>query len=89
MFLATMKPRALAKWQQHPGLFDREKLARARTLYEFDNVFTAPLHGFADTPDYWRRASAKPQLARIRIPVRVPNGFHATWVSAERLKRGY
>jgi carotenoid cleavage dioxygenase-like enzyme len=28
-------------------------------------------------------------LARIRMPQRVPNGFHATWVSAERLKRGY
>ena len=29
-------------------------------LYEFDDVFTAPLHGFRDTPDYWARASAKP-----------------------------
>ncbi|MDO8418552.1 MAG: alpha/beta fold hydrolase, partial [Rubrivivax sp.] len=68
MFLATMKPKAMAKWQQHPGLFDRERLAAARTLYEFDDVFTAPLHGFRDTPDYWGRASAKPHLARIRIP---------------------
>ena len=59
---ATMKPKALAKWQQHPGLFDRERLAAARTLYEFDNVFTAPLHGFRDTDDYWARASAKPHL---------------------------
>ena len=65
MFLATMKPRALAKWQQHPGLFDRDKLARARTLYEFDDVFTAPLHGFRDTPDYWapRLGQAAPGAA--------------------------
>jgi carotenoid cleavage dioxygenase len=28
-------------------------------------------------------------VARIRVPGRVPNGFHATWVSAERLKRGW
>ncbi|MEY2801623.1 MAG: hypothetical protein RL513_1208, partial [Pseudomonadota bacterium] len=54
MFLSTMKPKALAKWQQHPGLFDRDKLAAARTLFEFDDVFTAPLHGFAGTRDYWR-----------------------------------
>jgi hypothetical protein len=47
MFLSTMKPKALAKWQQHPGLFDRERVAAARTLYEFDDAFTAPLHGFA------------------------------------------
>jgi len=67
MFLATMKPRALAKLALHPGLFDRQRLLAARTLYEFDDVFTAPLHGYRDTPDYWARASAKPHLARIRI----------------------
>ncbi|HLL18371.1 MAG TPA: alpha/beta fold hydrolase, partial [Rubrivivax sp.] len=42
MFLRTMKPRALAKLQQYPGLFDGERLKRARTIYEFDDVFTAP-----------------------------------------------
>lgn len=85
MFLATMKPKALAKWQQHPGLFDREKLAAARTLYEFDNVFTAPLHGYKDTPDYWARASAKPHLARIRIPALVLNARNDPFVPAASL----
>jgi predicted alpha/beta-fold hydrolase len=85
MFLRTMKPRALAKWQQHPGLFDRERLAGARTLFEFDNVFTAPLHGFKDTPDYWARASAKPQLTRIRIPALVLNARNDPFVPAPSL----
>ena len=85
MFLASMKPKALAKWQQHPGLFDRDKLAAARTLYEFDNVFTAPLHGFRDTPDYWARASAKPHLARIRIPALVLNARNDPFVPAASL----
>jgi uncharacterized protein len=85
MFLRTMKPRALAKWQQHPGLFDRDKLAQARTLYEFDNVFTAPLHGYKDTPDYWSRASAKPHLARIRIPALVLNARNDPFVPAASL----
>ncbi len=82
MFLATMKPKALAKWQQHPGLFDRNKLAAARTLFEFDNVFTAPLHGFKDTPDYWSRASAKPHLAALRIPALVLNARNDPFVPA-------
>ena len=85
MFLATMKPKALAKLKQHPGLFDRERLASARTLYEFDDVFTAPLHGYKDTPDYWRRASAKPQLARIRIPALVLNTRNDPFVPAASL----
>jgi predicted alpha/beta-fold hydrolase len=87
MFLATMKPKALAKWQQHPGLFDRDRLAAARTLFEFDNVFTAPLHGFKDTHDYWARASAKPHLSRIRIPALVLNARNDPFVPAASLPR--
>ena len=85
MFLSTMKPKALAKLQQHPGLFDRERLIAARTLFEFDNVFTAPLHGFRDTPDYWARASAKPHLAQIRIPALVLNARNDPFVPAASL----
>ena len=80
MFLRTMKPKALAKLAQHPGLFSREKLLAARDLYEFDNVFTAPLHGFRNTEDYWARASAKPHLARIRIPALVLNALNDPFV---------
>ena len=85
MFLRTMKPKALAKLAQHPGLFDRDRLLAARDLYEFDNVFTAPLHGFRDTDDYWRRASAKPHLARIRIPALVLNARNDPFVPAASL----
>jgi uncharacterized protein len=82
MFLRSMKPKALRKLQQHPGLFDAGRLAAARTLYEFDNVFTAPLHGFRDTEDYWRRASAKPWLGDIRLPALVLNARNDPFVPA-------
>lgn len=87
MFLSTMKPKALAKLAQHPGLFDREKLAAARTLYDFDNVFTAPLHGFRDTDDYWKRGSAKPHLHAIQIPALVVNAANDPFVPAYSLPR--
>lgn len=87
MFLRSMVPKALAKLRQHPGLFDGERLARARDLYEFDNLFTAPLHGFRDTEDYWHRASAKPHLARIRIPALALNARNDPFVPAESLPR--
>jgi predicted alpha/beta-fold hydrolase len=82
MFLRTMKPKALAKLAQHPGLFDRERLLAARDLHAFDNVFTAPLHGFRDTEDYWSRGSAKPHLHRIRIPALVVNARNDPFVPA-------
>jgi uncharacterized protein len=46
MFLRSMKPKAMAKLKQFPGLFDANKLMAAQDLYQFDDVFTAPLHGF-------------------------------------------
>jgi hypothetical protein len=82
MFLRTMVPKALSKLAQHPGLFDRERLLAARDLYEFDNVFTAPLHGFKNTDDYWSRGSAKPHLHRIRIPALVLNARNDPFVPA-------
>ena len=87
MFLATMKPKALAKLAQHPGLFDREKLLAARDLYAFDDVFTAPLHGFRGTDDYWSRGSAKPHLHRVRIPALVVNAVNDPFVPAASLPR--
>jgi predicted alpha/beta-fold hydrolase len=86
-FLKTMKPRALAKWHQHPGLFDRDRMLRARTLAEFDDVFTGPVHGFAGTEDYWRRASAKPHLADIRIPALALNATNDPFIPAWSLPK--
>ncbi|RSZ32782.1 MULTISPECIES: alpha/beta fold hydrolase [unclassified Variovorax] len=87
MFLATMKPKALAKLAQFPGLFDRERLMSSRNLYEFDDVFTAPLHGFRDTDDYWARGSAKPHLSSIRVPALVVNARNDPFIPAQSLPK--
>jgi len=89
MFLRSMKPKALAKLAQYPGLFSRERLLAARDLYEFDNVFTAPLHGFKNTDDYWRRASAKPVLRRIQVPALLLNPFNDPFVPHQSLPRAH
>jgi hypothetical protein len=82
MFLATMKPRAMQKLAQFPGLFDPQELRVANTLYAFDNVFTAPLHGFNGTDDYWDRASAKPGLTRVQVPASVLNAQNDPFIPA-------
>ena len=80
VFLRTMKPKALRKLEQYPGLFSRQALLTSRDLYEFDNVFTAPLHGFKNTDDYWRRASAKPHLRDMALPTLVLNALNDPFV---------
>jgi predicted alpha/beta-fold hydrolase len=72
-FLQSLKRKSLAKLDRHPELYDAFHVRSARTLRDFDNVVTAPLHGFRDTDDYWTRASAKPWLARIAVPTLVLN----------------
>ena len=72
-FLATLKHNATAKLRQHPELFDLQAMLRATNLYEFDNLVTAPLHGFRNTDDYWLRASSKPHLGAICVPTLVIN----------------
>lgn len=85
MFLRTMVPKALQKLDQHPGLFDRRALLAARDLHAFDNIFTAPLHGFKDTDDYWARASAKPHLRQVAVPALVLNALNDPFVPAGSL----
>jgi len=72
-FLVTLKAKALAKIGQHRLQIDAARVAGARTLYEFDDLVTAPLHGFRDADDYWALASSAPWLRAIRVPTLVLN----------------
>ncbi len=87
MFLKTMVPKALDKLAQHPGLFERDTLLRARDLYDFDNVFTAPLHGFGNTDAYWREASAKPLLGQVQVPALALNALNDPFIPAWSLPK--
>lgn len=88
MFLKSMKPKALAKLAQFPGLFDEQALRASRDLFEFDNVFTAPLHGFTGTPDYWARCSAQPRLSLITgVPALVVNARNDPFIPGASLPR--
>jgi len=86
-FLRTMKKKGEQKLERFPGLFDRQAMRRARTLREFDDIVTAPLHGFRDTDDYWTRASAKPILRRIEVPTLLLNARNDPFLPAAALPR--
>lgn len=75
-FLDSLKRKALEKLERFPGLFDGEAVLKCGTLYEFDNLVTAPLHGFRNTEDYWDRSSSKPWLKHIRVPTLVINALN-------------
>lgn len=85
IFLETLKPKCLEKLKQFPGLYDRDTMMNARDLYAFDNVVTAPLHGYLNTDDYWKRASAKYVLNDITVPTLVLNAQNDPFLPKEYL----
>jgi predicted alpha/beta-fold hydrolase len=88
MFLDTMKPKMQAKLQQWPGFIDAQALAASRDLYEYDNAVTAPLHGFANTDDYWAKCSAGPRLGGlVGIPALALNALNDPFLPAQALPK--
>ncbi|HXC61546.1 MAG TPA: hydrolase [Nitrospiria bacterium] len=67
-FLKTMKEKALEKTARYPGLFDPKAITRVRSFAAFDDLVTAPLHGFRDGLDYWLSSSSAQFLGEIRRP---------------------
>ena len=84
-FLRTLIPKALAMSEAFPGLLDPAKIRSARSLWMFDDVVTAPLHGFADANDYWTRASSKPWLRDVKLPTLVLNARNDPFIPASSL----
>lgn len=68
-FLRSLIPKALAKIARHDELAALATVKDARTLWEFDEHFTAPLHGFTGAQDYYARASALPFLRGVTVPL--------------------
>jgi len=66
-FVRGLKGRMRRKAQLQPGRFAVERLARIRSVREFDEVYTAPHFGFRDAGDYYHRASAMRVIDRIRV----------------------
>lgn len=67
-FLRTLRHKALRKLRSHPGIFDPKRVRTAGGIEAFDDAVTAPLHGFRDAADYYRRCSSGSLLSRICCP---------------------
>jgi len=67
-FLRTLKEKARIKLERFPGLFDPIRMEKAKTLYDFDDAVTAPVHGFYDAHDYYSRSSSLRFLSSIALP---------------------
>ncbi|WP_233992545.1 YheT family hydrolase [Salinibacter altiplanensis] len=72
-FLRSLRRKMRVKARQHSDRVSTRHLQKIHTLRGFDEAYTAPLHGFTDAADYYRRASSKPLLSDLAVPTLLLN----------------
>ena len=86
-FLRPLRKKVLGKITAHRLPLDPRQVRRASTFREFDNLYTAPVHGFKDAMDYWTRASSKAWLKDIVVPTLLINARNDPFLPASVLPK--
>ena len=86
-FLRSLRRKILLKSQLMPGQIDTAPLRKIRRLKEFDDIYTAPLHGFGNADEYYDRNSSRHFLPGIAIPTLIVNARNDPFLSPECLDK--
>jgi uncharacterized protein len=84
-FLRSLRAKAIAKLEQFPDLFDRGRFTSVRTMFDFDDLFTAPVHGFDGAADYYAKSSSLGWLKTISIRTLLLSAVDDPFLPAEVL----
>jgi hypothetical protein len=80
-FLKSLKKKVIRKSLAHPGKIPIQVLEDIKTLAEFDDYFTGPLHGFADAKEYYEVNSSIFFLDQIEVPTLILNALNDPFLS--------
>ncbi len=67
-FLRSLHEKIRAKLPQFPNELTDTGYEQIKNFKDFDDRYTAPIHGYKDAGDYWQKCSSKPGLGNIAIP---------------------
>lgn len=84
-FLKSMKSKTFEKSRRFPGMIDTLGLGQVKTLRDFDDIYTAPMHGYRDALHYWTKASSRSLLKKITLPTLVLNAKNDPFVPKNSL----
>ena len=84
-FLDTLKTKAMEKQSRYHDLPDRSRIAAISSLREFDDVITAPVHGFNDAIDYYTRSSSIRYLHGIAVDTLLLNAVDDPFLPSDVL----
>lgn len=80
-FLRDLKAKMEKKAERFPDLIDVSGFDDIQRFHEFDDRYTAPLHGFESAREYWARCSALGRLRDIRVPALMVNASDDPFLS--------
>jgi uncharacterized protein len=83
LFIRSLIAKVEAKALKFPDQVDVNRSRTIRTLREFDDRYTAPIHGFRDAADYWRKSSARQYLNRVKVPTLLINACDDPFLAPE------
>lgn len=72
-FLITLKSKIRIKKELFPEQIDMSKLKKTKSIWDFDEHYTGPIHGFKGAEDYYQKSSCKQFLGKISIPSLIIN----------------
>jgi len=81
-FLRSLHRKIKSKARQYPGMIHAEGFHRIKNFKDFDDRYTAPIHGFKDAEDYWRRCSSGQFIPAIRVPTLIVNALDDPFLAA-------
>ena len=84
-FMISLTKKLRAKAAMFPNRIDLSKLKEVKNLYDFDDRFTATLHGFQDAKDYYTRCSSKQFLKTIQLPTLMLSAIDDPFLSKEAI----
>jgi hypothetical protein len=82
-FLETLRPKMIEKALQFPGIIDVKNLKKVKNTEDFDEFYTAPLHGFDGAQDYYKKANSLQDLANIKTPTVMISAMDDPFLSKE------
>lgn len=82
-FLKDLRKKYKEKMQNFPEKMPSSDYNKITSLLEFDNVYTAPAHGFKDAFDYYEKNSSLQFLPNIQIPIYILNAQNDSFLSTE------
>lgn len=84
-FLHSLRRKVERKAAQLATVLDVERALHVRTIREFDDAVTAPLHGFADAAAYYAECSSDRFLSSIEVPTLLIHAEDDPFLPAEAI----